>query len=184
MSDPRQNAEHDEDTKTRYIPLLRAFTLFHARQIDGIPALTPPSAVCLRNAAEPNRRAPILALCEPTRSPDACMTARPAWSRAAANARAMLAEKHLSPLQRGALVQDLRRIETVLEGIPPTRRADQQHGSLATAAPSRRRATPACGGACNGRPGCATAVAVLRFAAALRVRARSWPSPKGLRCRG
>jgi hypothetical protein len=42
---------------------------------------------------------------------------RPAWSRAAADARAMLVEKRLSPLQRGALIQDLRRIETVLEGI-------------------------------------------------------------------
>jgi hypothetical protein len=50
------------------------------------------------------------------------MTARhrPAWSRAAADARAMFAEKHLSPLQRGALAQDIRRIETVLEGIAPT----------------------------------------------------------------
>ena len=82
----------------------------------------PASAVCLRSATDPDRSAPILALCEPTRCPNACMTARhrPAWSRAAADARAMLAEKRLSPLQRGALVQDLRRIETVLEGISRT----------------------------------------------------------------
>jgi antirestriction protein ArdC len=44
LSDPRQNTDHDEDGKTRHIPLLRAFTLFHARQIDGIPEFAPPSA--------------------------------------------------------------------------------------------------------------------------------------------
>jgi hypothetical protein len=82
----------------------------------------PASAVCLRSATDPDRSAPILALCEPTRCPNACMTARhrPAWSRAAADARAMLEEKRLSLLQRGALVQDLRRIESVLEGISRT----------------------------------------------------------------
>jgi antirestriction protein ArdC len=44
VSDPRQNTEHDEDGKTRYIPLLRAFTLFHASQIEGVPEFAPPSA--------------------------------------------------------------------------------------------------------------------------------------------
>jgi antirestriction protein ArdC len=44
LPDPRQNAEHDEEEKTRHIPLLRAFTLFHASQIEGIPEFTPPSA--------------------------------------------------------------------------------------------------------------------------------------------
>ena len=34
--------EDDEDT-VRRIPLLRAFTLFHASQIDGIPAYVPPT---------------------------------------------------------------------------------------------------------------------------------------------
>jgi len=52
--------------------------------------------------------------------PNACITARhhPAWSRAAADARAMLTEKRVSALQRTALAQDLRRIEAVLDGIP------------------------------------------------------------------
>jgi antirestriction protein ArdC len=44
LSDPRQNTDHDEDGKTRHIPLLRAFTLFHASQIEGIPEFAPPSA--------------------------------------------------------------------------------------------------------------------------------------------
>jgi antirestriction protein ArdC len=44
VSDSRQNTEHDEEGKTRHIPLLRAFTLFHASQIEGIPEFTPPSA--------------------------------------------------------------------------------------------------------------------------------------------
>ena len=44
VSHPRQNTDHDEDGKTRQIPLLRAFTLFHASQIEGIPEFAPPSA--------------------------------------------------------------------------------------------------------------------------------------------
>ena len=44
VPDPRQNTEPDEDGKTRHIPLLRAFTLFHASQIEGIPEFAPPSA--------------------------------------------------------------------------------------------------------------------------------------------
>jgi antirestriction protein ArdC len=44
ISDPRQNAEHGEEGKTRHIPLLRAFTLFHASQIEGTPELIPPTA--------------------------------------------------------------------------------------------------------------------------------------------
>jgi antirestriction protein ArdC len=44
LSDPRQNSEHEEEGKTRHIPLLRAFTLFHASQIDGIPEFVPPTA--------------------------------------------------------------------------------------------------------------------------------------------
>jgi hypothetical protein len=80
----------------------------------------PATAACLRQATDPDRAAPVLALCQPTRCPNACITARhrPAWSRAAADARAMLAEKRLSALQRAALMQDLRRIEAVLDGIP------------------------------------------------------------------
>ena len=44
LSDPRQNTEHDEDRKRRQIPLLRAFTLFHASQIEGTSEFAPPSA--------------------------------------------------------------------------------------------------------------------------------------------
>ena len=44
VSHPRQNTDHDEDGKTRQIRLLRAFTLFHASQIEGIPEFAPPSA--------------------------------------------------------------------------------------------------------------------------------------------
>jgi len=44
VPDPRQNTEYDEDGKTRHIPLLRAFTLFHASQVEGIPEFAPPSA--------------------------------------------------------------------------------------------------------------------------------------------
>jgi hypothetical protein len=82
----------------------------------------PATAACLRQATDPDRAAPVLALCQPTRCPNACITARhrPAWSRAAADARAMLAEKRLPALQRAALMQDLRRIEAVLDGIPDT----------------------------------------------------------------
>ena len=80
----------------------------------------PATAACLRHATDPDRTAPVQALCQPTRCPNACITARhrPAWSRAAADARAMLTEKRLSALQRAALAQDLRRIEAVLGGIP------------------------------------------------------------------
>ena len=35
----------DEDEAVRSIPLLRAFTLFHASQIDGIPTYAPPTIV-------------------------------------------------------------------------------------------------------------------------------------------
>src|SRR4029077_1968028 len=44
VSDPRPSAERDEEGKTRHIPLLRAFTLFHASQIEDIPGFTPPTA--------------------------------------------------------------------------------------------------------------------------------------------
>jgi antirestriction protein ArdC len=37
------DAEQNTDATTRRIPLLRAFTLFHASQIDGIPAFTAPT---------------------------------------------------------------------------------------------------------------------------------------------
>ena len=45
VSDPRPSAERDEEGKTRHIPLLRAFTLFHASQIEDIPGFTPPTSL-------------------------------------------------------------------------------------------------------------------------------------------
>jgi hypothetical protein len=82
----------------------------------------PATAVCLRHATEPDRAAPVIALCEPTRCPNACIVERhrPAWARAANDARVLLAEKRLSALQRAALTQDLRRIEAILNGISAT----------------------------------------------------------------
>ena len=78
----------------------------------------PSTAVCLRRTTERDRAAPMIALCEPTRCPNACITARhrPAWARAADDAKALLKEKRLSELQRAALTQDIRRIEAILDG--------------------------------------------------------------------
>jgi antirestriction protein ArdC len=39
-----RNAPEDDTSHTKRIPLLRSFTVFHASQIDGIPAFTPPAA--------------------------------------------------------------------------------------------------------------------------------------------
>jgi antirestriction protein ArdC len=38
-----RDADAGDDDKVRHIPMLRAFTLFHASQIDGIPAYVPPT---------------------------------------------------------------------------------------------------------------------------------------------
>jgi hypothetical protein len=83
----------------------------------------PANAVCLRHAAG-NQSAPMISLCEPSRCPNACITARhrPAWAGAAENARGVLKEKRLSELQRLAVEQDLQRIEKVLSDIDVTRR--------------------------------------------------------------
>lgn len=37
------DAPSDAEERTRHIPLLRAYTVFHASQIDGIPAFVPPT---------------------------------------------------------------------------------------------------------------------------------------------
>jgi integrase len=86
----------------------------------------PSTALCLKNATEPDRSAPLVALCEPTRCPNACITARhrPVWARAAEDARILLREKRLSELQRVALCRDLDRIEAVLDGITTPASAD------------------------------------------------------------
>jgi hypothetical protein len=83
----------------------------------------PATAVCLRRATASDQTEPMISLCEPTRCPNACITAghRPAWARTADNARALLKEKRLSELQRTALAQELRRIETVLSTVDDQR---------------------------------------------------------------
>lgn len=83
----------------------------------------PANAVCLGHASG-SQSAPMISLCEPSRCPNACITARhrPAWAGAADNARSVLKEKRLSELQRLAVEQDLQRIEKVLSDIDVTRR--------------------------------------------------------------
>ncbi|TXG96429.1 MAG: integrase [Nevskiaceae bacterium] len=82
----------------------------------------PATAVCLGHAGG-SQSAPMISLCEPSRCPNACITARhrPAWAGAAENARSVLKEKRLSGLQRLAVEQDLHRIEKVLSDIDVTR---------------------------------------------------------------
>jgi hypothetical protein len=79
----------------------------------------PSTALCLKHTSASDRATPLVALCEPTRCPNACITARhrPVWTRAADDARILLREKRLSELQRVALRRDLDRIEAVLDGI-------------------------------------------------------------------
>lgn len=79
----------------------------------------PSTALCLKRTTAAERQAPLTALCEPTRCPNACITERhrPAWTRAAADAEAMLQEKRLAEPQRVALRQDLRRFRAVLDGL-------------------------------------------------------------------
>jgi hypothetical protein len=79
----------------------------------------PPTALCLKPTSASDRATPLVALCEPTRCPNACITARhrPVWTRAADDAGILLREKRLSELQRVALRRDLDRIEAVLDGI-------------------------------------------------------------------
>ena len=76
----------------------------------------PSTALCLKQAAQPEASAPLVSLCQPTRCPNACVTARhrPAWAKAAGEAQALLREKRLSGPQRTALEGDLARFEGVL----------------------------------------------------------------------
>src|SRR3546814_11508002 len=69
----------------------------------------PATALCLKRVTTPDPAQPLTALCEPTRCPNACITARhrPAWERAAADARAHLRERRISDLQRHALQREL-----------------------------------------------------------------------------
>ncbi len=77
-----------------------------------------PTAVCLRHTTG-SQAAPLISLCEPSRCPNACITTRhrPGWAGAAENAKSVLKEKRLTELQRLAVREDLRRIETILSEI-------------------------------------------------------------------
>src|SRR3546814_6353705 len=57
----------------------------------------PATALCLKRVTTPDPAQPLTALCEPTRCPNACITARhrPAWERAVADR----SEEHTSELQ-------------------------------------------------------------------------------------
>ena len=79
----------------------------------------PATALCLKRVTTPDPREPLTALCEPTRCPNACITARhrPAWERAAADAKAHLRERRISDLQRRALQHELDRLTAVIAGI-------------------------------------------------------------------
>lgn len=79
----------------------------------------PATALCLKHAGTPEATAPLTAICQPTRCPNACITQRhkPVWEHAAEQACALLREKRLPGPQRVALQQDLDRCTTVLLGI-------------------------------------------------------------------
>lgn len=79
----------------------------------------PGTSMCLKQAANVDSKLPLTALCQPTRCPNACITARhrQAWAHSADKARMLLKEKRLSPLQRTTLRQDLERIEGILDNI-------------------------------------------------------------------
>lgn len=104
-------------------PRLRTMLASLARTLHvGVLAdcfFDPGTALCLKQATNADNKTPLTALCQPTRCPNACITARhrPAWARSADEARAVLKEKRLSSLQRSALQHDLARIEAVLHDI-------------------------------------------------------------------
>ena len=81
----------------------------------------PATALCLKRVTSTNPAQPLTTLCEPTRCPNACITARhrPAWERAAADAKTHLRERRISDLQRHALQRELDRLTAVIAGIDP-----------------------------------------------------------------
>ncbi|WP_246798414.1 hypothetical protein [Rhizobium leguminosarum] len=76
----------------------------------------PGTAMCLKQATSIDSKMPLTALCQPTRCPNACITARhrPAWTRIADDTRSLLKEKRLSQIQREVLRGELGRIQAVL----------------------------------------------------------------------
>jgi len=101
---------------------LRALLASPARSLHpGVLAdcfFDPATALCLIGRSG-EASGPAIPLCQPTRCPNACITARhrPAWSRAADDARGLLREKRLSPAQRTVLAGELARFTAVLDGI-------------------------------------------------------------------
>jgi hypothetical protein len=81
----------------------------------------PATALCLKRLTIPDATQPRTALCEPSRCPNACITARhrPAWQHAAHEVRTLLKERHLSDLQHAALTTELHRLARVIEAIDP-----------------------------------------------------------------
>ncbi|SIR34378.1 hypothetical protein SAMN05880590_11861 [Rhizobium sp. RU35A] len=79
----------------------------------------PGTAVCLKQATSVNNATPLTALCQPTRCPNACISARhrPAWARSALDAKSLLKEKRLSQLQRNILQRELERTMKILTDI-------------------------------------------------------------------
>ncbi|MGA0608323.1 integrase [Phenylobacterium sp. VNQ135] len=77
----------------------------------------PSTALCLAGRAP--AASPVMPLCQPTRCPNACITARhrPAWARSADDVRELLREKRLSSAQRTVLAGELARFQTVLDDL-------------------------------------------------------------------
>ena len=77
----------------------------------------PETALCLDDSlAKLDRTAPALSQCRPDRCPNACITRRhlPTWQASITEAERLLAERHLSPLQRTALEQDKERMRRLI----------------------------------------------------------------------
>ncbi|HRO02604.1 MAG TPA: integrase [Terricaulis sp.] len=79
----------------------------------------PAHALCLKRATDVEREAPAMALCEPTRCPNACFTARhrSVWAKARDDAKLLLKEKRLSRAQRTVLKADIARYERVIAAV-------------------------------------------------------------------
>lgn len=79
----------------------------------------PAHALCLKRATDAERNTPAMALCEPTRCPNACFTARhrPVWAKARDDAKLLLKEKRLSRAQRTVLKADIARYERVIAAV-------------------------------------------------------------------
>lgn len=106
-------------------PRLRVMLASLARALHvGVLAdcfFDPATALCLKRVTTPDPKQPLTALCEPTRCPNACITRRhrPAWERAAGDAKALLGERRMSDLQRRALEGELGRLTAVIAAIDP-----------------------------------------------------------------